>query len=116
MGFYSGAESGTIPGDAVIAGALDHNGSTVGLYGVTPTARPSAYTQTYATATRTHSNNTAADLATTAATNVTPYGFAGAAQADAIATQVNALRVDLNNVRGVLNQVLDDLQLQGLLQ
>lgn len=34
----------TITGNARIDAALDHNGSTVGLFGVTPAVRPSAYT------------------------------------------------------------------------
>jgi hypothetical protein len=38
-----------IQGEAQIGGALNHDGSTVGFYGVTPTARPSAYTLTNVT-------------------------------------------------------------------
>ena len=77
--------------------------------------RPSAYTQTaYATADKTHAAMTSADLVTTAATNVTPWGFAGAAQADAIATQVNAIRVDLIDLKQLVNSVIDDLQALGL--
>lgn len=100
---------------ANIVGALNHDGSTVGLYGVTPAARPSAYTQTYATATRTHSNPTASAVATTAATSTSPFGYAEA-QANAIVAAVNALIVDVANVKQVLNSVIDDDQTLGLKQ
>ena len=77
-------------------------------------ARKSAYTQTYATADKTHANLTSADLATTAVTQTTPFGFAGAAQGDAIATQVNAIRVDLLDLKQLVNALIDDLQALGL--
>ena len=53
--------------------------------------------------------------ASTAATNIAPYGFSQE-QADAIVTAVRALVDDVTNVKGVLNQVIDDLQTLGLLQ
>jgi hypothetical protein len=83
---------------------------------VSKAASSAAYTQTYATASRTHSNLTSAAVATTAATDTAPFGYATAAQADAIVTAVNALRTDLANAKQVLNAVIDDLQSQGLLQ
>ena len=88
----------------------------LGFFGATLAARPSAYTQTYATADKTHSNATSADLVTTAVTQTTPFGFAGAAQGDAIATQFNALRVDVLDLKQLVNSVIDDLQALGLLQ
>lgn len=88
----------------------------IGFYGISATVRPDAFTQTYSTATRTHSNLTTSDMDTTAATNVAPYGFVTAAQADAIATKFNQLVDDVENAKQVLNQVIDDLQLNGLLQ
>jgi hypothetical protein len=102
--------------DVVIGGALDHDGSTVGFYGTAPATRPAAYTQTYATATRTHSNAAQTAVATTGATITTPFGYTTAAQADDIVTQLNAARTDLLNLKQVVNQLLDDLQLNGLLQ
>lgn len=78
-----------------------------------PPAGASAYTQTYETATRTHAAPVAAAVATTAATNVTPYGYAQA-QANAIVTAVNALITDLANVKQLTNQILDDLQALNL--
>lgn len=78
-------------------------------------ARRSAYTQTYATADKTHANLTSANLATTGVTQTTPYGFAGAAQGDDIATQFNALRVDLTDLKQLVNSIIDDLQSLGLI-
>jgi hypothetical protein len=88
----------------------------VGFYGVTAVVRPAAFTQTYSTASRTHAALTTSDLDATATTQTTPWGFATQAQGDAIATKVNQLIDDVENAKQVLNQVLDDLQLNGLLQ
>lgn len=51
-----------LAGTANIGGDLVHTGTNVGVYGVTAAARPAAYTQTYTTATRIHSNPTASTL------------------------------------------------------
>lgn len=109
----------TVVGDAEINGALNHDGTTVGFYGVTPVARPSAYTQTFSTASRTVAAYTAdaENAAYTGLDNLqagSPY---------AKLTDLNALRVAYENLRAhserttqVLNAVIDDLQAQGLLQ
>ena len=138
--FYVNGKLSTA-GEVEINGALNHDGSTVGFYGVTPAARPSAYTQTYATATRTHANPTATALTDssggTANTTVqaltdpadTPL-TADALRDDLVANlipelrnnfadlvvAVNALIVDVANAKQVLNSVLDDQQTLGLLQ
>jgi hypothetical protein len=91
------------------------SGGGIGVFNVTPQARPTAYTQTYATATRTHAADTATDLVTTAATQTSPWGFASSAQANNIATQHNALRVDLDNLKQLVNSVIDDFQGYGWL-
>ena len=96
-------------------GSVAHQGTTVGFYNVTPATRPTAYTQTYATASKTHAAPTATKPASTAATQLTPYGYSQA-QADAIVTAVRALVDDVETVKQVVNQVLDDLQSVGLLQ
>lgn len=85
--------------NATIPGVITHTGTAVGFYGTTPAARPSAYTQTYSTATRTQAALTSANAAS------------APTQAE-----YDALRADLINVKQVLNQVLDDLQTLGLLQ
>lgn len=105
-----------VTGEAEIDGALNHDGTTAGFFNVTPVTRPTAYTQTYATADKTHANATSADLATTATTTTTPFGFATQAQGDNIATQFNALRADVLDAKQLINSVIDDLQALGLLQ
>jgi hypothetical protein len=66
------------------------------------------YTQTYATADKTHANPTAAAVVTTGAA-LTSYGFTEA-QANAIVTAVNALRADHLDLAQLVNAILDDLQ------
>ncbi len=97
-----------------IAGAMAHTGTTVGFYGVAPVARPSAYTQTYSAASRTHSNLTSASVSASAVL-VTPFGLSSSAQMDNLVLAVNRLVTDVTNVKNVLNQVIDDLQSQGIL-
>jgi hypothetical protein len=99
-----------------ISGALDHNGTTVGFYNVTPVTRPTAYTQTYATATRTHAAATADAVSETAATTSTPWGYTTQAQADSLPVEVNDLRDDLLNLKQVVNSIIDDLQAVGICQ
>lgn len=120
---------------------LNHDGANVGFYGTAPTARPSAYTQTYSTATRTHANLTAAALTDSSGgtANTTIQALTDPvdtpASADALrddlvanlipalrnnfadlAAQINALITDVTNTKQVLNSVLDDGQTLGLLQ
>lgn len=109
---------------------LGNSGGKIGLFGTAAASRPAAYTQTYATASRTHSDFTSATLtdqsggsADTTIALITNANNAGSADvgptADAIAdlaAQVNALRVDLENAKQVINQLLDDLQTLGALQ
>lgn len=69
-----------------------------------------AYTQTYATADKTHANPTASSVATTGVTQSSPYGYAGATQGDAVATTINAIIVDLADLKQLVNSIIDDLQ------
>ena len=75
--------------------------------------QPSAYTQTYSTASRTVPNLTSAAVGTTGATNTSPYGFTSALQADSIPTAINALRDDVTALAKVINSVIDDLETWG---
>lgn len=108
-------------------GAVQIGGSsaTIGFYGVTAAARPSAYTQTYATATRTHANMTSSDL-TGIASSTTGSALT---EPDAIYVQATwqtnmrriqdqfvALRADVLNLKQVVNSVIDDDQILGLKQ
>jgi hypothetical protein len=102
----------------------------IGFWNVTPVVRPSAFTQTYATADKTHAartaaaltNNTGGTISTTLAaiTAGTTY-----AQADltaiknalaSLADQINKLRNDSNDTAQCLNSAIDDLQNIGLLK
>lgn len=84
-----------------------------GFFGASPVTKRSAYTQTYSTADKTHANPTATTVATTSATNSSPYGYSQS-QADAIVTAVNALVADVADVKQLVNSVIDDLQALGL--
>ena len=97
---------------------IEANGSAamIGFLGAAAIARPTAYTQTYATATRTHNNVTSAAVATTAATQTTPWGYGSQAQADAIPVAINAVAADLLNLKQLVNSLIDDGQSFGLLQ
>lgn len=116
-------------GDLIIAAS-----GALGFYGVAPVARPAAYTQTYATTTRTHAARAvgvlvngiglAQDLTIEdmPALQATPTGMvAGERTAirnnfSDIAEQLIDVKADLENTAQVLNQLLDDLQSLGLLQ
>lgn len=102
--------------DAPTASGTSYSfGSTkVGFFGANA-SQASAYTQTYSTATKTHNNISSSAVTTTAATNITPYGYTTQAQADAIVTAINAVRTDLTNLKGLVNSIIDDLQAYGLL-
>jgi hypothetical protein len=97
-------------GNASTAVAVGNSGAstTIGLYGVTPVTQQAAYVKTYTTASRTVPNATFVDLATTAAVNAVPYGFATQAQADAIATKVNALGADVIILKQLINSLIND--------
>ena len=86
----------------------------LGFFAVAPVVQPAAYTQTYATADRTHANPLATSVATTAATQTTPWGFSTQAQADAIVTAINNLILDVADVKQIANSLIDDHQAMGL--
>lgn len=90
----------------------DGTNAMVGFLGAAAVARPTAYTQTYATATRTHNNVTSSAVATTAAT-LAAYGYTQA-QADAIPVAINAIAADLLNLKQLVNSMIDDQQANGL--
>lgn len=85
----------------------------LGFFNATPIVQRAAWTQTYSTADKTVANPLAAAVATTAATNSTPYGFAQA-QADAIVTAINNLVLDMADTKQAVNALIDDLQALGL--
>jgi hypothetical protein len=94
---------------------IGQSGSKIGFFGLTPVVRPTAITQTYATASATHANVT--QLAAPAGgTGVAAGGWSTAANRDLAIVSINAARTDIANVKQVLNQVIDQLQALGLLQ
>lgn len=113
VGNLSTTGTATIAGAITMQSDLIHTGSKVGFFGTTAASRPTAYTQTFSTAARTVPAATAAAVATTAATNSSPYGYAQA-QADAIVTALNATIVDVDALKKVVNSIIDDLQTLGL--
>ena len=78
-------------------------------------ASPSVYTQTYSTADKTHANSTFGAIAETGVTQTTPYGFATAAQGDAISVELNDLGDDVIDLKQLVNSLIDDLQSIGLI-
>ena len=97
------------------------SGDTLAFFGATPVARPSAYTQTFSTADKTHAARTS--------TAITDNGGGGAADGtiaaitgdqtvkDALtelATAINAVRADLADTAALVNSIVDDLQALGL--
>lgn len=99
----------------------------LGFYNATPIVQPSAYTQTYSTADKTHANLTSATLTDNSAgtgnttiealTSGTVYAtdvaairnnFADLAKSD------NAIIVDLTDLKQLVNSLIDDLQTLGL--
>ena len=107
-GAATGGTEGSVKIQTVSTGKL-------GFFAVTPVTRATAYTQTFATADKTHANPTATSVVTTGVTQTTPYGYVGATQGDAVATTINAIIVDLADVKALVNSVIDDLQAYGLL-
>ena len=95
-----------------LRGEADGSGPRIGFLGSTAAARPGAYTQAYATATRTHSNPTAS---TPSAYAGGANGYSTAAKAQELRDQIAALVADVANIKQVLNSVIDDLQAYGLL-
>lgn len=89
-----------VSGEVEIDGALNHDGTTVGLFGVAPVTRPTAYTQTYATADKTLAAPPAAITGGEAPTEA----------------EHNAVITSLTDTMQMLNSVIDDLQALGVLQ
>jgi hypothetical protein len=135
-----GSTTLTLTGSLTVSATLRFNGTLFGAYGVSPVARPSAITQTFATADKTHAARTAAALTDSVAGTVgttlaaIPNPADTPADADALrddlvanvlpkirdaisslADQVNKARADALDSSQLLNSVVDDLQSEGWL-
>lgn len=95
----------------ITGGGIDHDAGNIGFFGTAPAAQASAYTQTFATADKTHANFTSNDLGAFTGGVV---GFLDAAERDNVRTQFNALRADVDDVKRLVNSIIDDLQAYGL--
>jgi hypothetical protein len=94
-----GIKTYSTPG--VISGSLAHTGTTLGFYGATPVTRPATYTLSFSGSSRVLPANTA-----TGGGTLLTEAF----------TQITALVTDLTETKKVLNQLIKDLQSEGLLQ
>jgi hypothetical protein len=120
------AESGN---DILFSNGADGNSvlrigaSKIGFFTTAPVSKASAYTQTYSSTTKTHSNLTSSTLSVSVGTgSTTIVDVSGSFNQTtlnnivrSLADQINALRVDLTNAKQVVNSVLDDLQAYGLM-
>jgi hypothetical protein len=96
-------------------GTISLSGTTLSAYGVTPVVRPSAYTQTYSTASKTHAAIT--QLACPAGgTGTAAGGWSTAANRDLAIASINAARADIANLKQVVNAMIDDFQAIGFFQ
>src|SRR3990167_2350021 len=106
---------------------VGESGCNIGFYGTTAAAQPSAYTQTYSTADKTHANLTATtrlvgtlggaadgSMETVGATNGADVSGAIMNNFQELFVQGNALLVDLTDLKQLVNSVIDDLQTLGL--
>jgi hypothetical protein len=101
----------TVTGMQIATGATQK----LGFFGVTPAVRPTALTQTYATASATHAAVTQL-VAPAGGTGVAAGGWSTAANRDLSITSINAARTDIANLKNFVNQIVDQLQALGLLQ
>ena len=85
----------------------------LGFYNVTPVVQPSAYTQTYATADKTHAAMTSSDMPA-GGTGTAAGGWDTAANRDTAIADFAELRVDVIDLKQLVNSVIDDLQVLGL--
>lgn len=104
----------TVAGGIVDQGALQVAGN-VGFYGAAPVARDNPYILAGAAANHTMQAISAVQPAATGSTNITPFGYTTAAQADAITTAVRNLVTDITTLQGNYRAVLAALQAYGLL-
>jgi hypothetical protein len=100
--------------NATTGSKIGQSGSKIGFFGVAPVIRPSALTQTYATASATHANQT--QLAAPAGgTGLAAGAWSTAANRDLAIASINAARTDIANLKNFVNQVVDQLQALGVL-
>ncbi len=119
---------GSITADATNGLKIGASADKISFFSVTPVVRAAALTQTYSTATRTHSNLTSATLTdnTAGTANTTLEALGGVTYAADVpgirnnfadlAASDNAIIADLTNLKQFVNAIADDLQSYGLEQ
>jgi hypothetical protein len=106
MGYISNPASPALPAGVEVGpeGEMIFKNSKMAFYGVTPpSARPAAYTQTYSATTRVHAKTALSESVVIALLTDVP-GL------------VNTTNAAVNELKKLVNQVIDDLQSEGLLQ
>lgn len=91
------------------------NATGLSFYNVAPVARAGAYTQTYATADKTHADVTQV-TPPAGGTGATVGAYDTAANRDAMITSITAGAADLLDLKQLVNAIIDDLQAYGLMQ
>lgn len=104
-----------VAGADTLQGDLAHTGTRLGFFGKAVAAITGVWTKVGAP-TRVMAAITAVAPAATAATNITPFGYTTAAQADAIRAAVIALIGDVTTLQNNQAQLVTDLQTYGLLR
>lgn len=104
-----------VTGQLELDGDLNHDGSNIGFFGTAPVAQAGAYTQTYATADKTHANPTATAPGDLVATDG-GWGYSTEANADKVHDTLDKLVADMADIKQLVNAVIDDLQAYGLFQ
>jgi hypothetical protein len=83
--------------------------SVIGFYGASLIVQPASASQAVYTVTLTTFTTTVgADVATTAATNTTPFGFTTAGQANDLVSRTNQLRADVLALKTRIDQIQAD--------
>jgi hypothetical protein len=103
-----GTDKETLMG--TFASNLDVADKLVALIDALEASQATTITKTFSTAGDTIADATAVDVATTASTTTTPYGYTTAAQADGIVTNLNAAIADIAVLRGLIVTLVDALQ------
>lgn len=85
----------------------------LGFYNTTPVVQAGAYTQTYATADKTHAAMTSSDMPA-GGTGASEGAWDTAAHRDTAIADFAELRADVIDLKQLVNSVIDDLQALGL--
>ena len=94
---------------------FDYANLRMGLFGVTPIVRASAYTQTFATADKTHAVDGSAAMPA-GGVGTAAGGWDTAVNRDQAIAEFAALRATVDDLKQLVNSIIDDLQAYGFFQ